>query len=117
MNALGDILVEYVPHPDFMKLNFKLLQAVVAMPKDARAVVTIPAGTVVEVLPTLRKGRITEVLWEGECFCAPLDDLLGACPRDDLRKVRATEQSRVRHLSASSHVCYSKVAPLPKARR
>jgi len=48
------------------------------MPKDARVAVTIPAGAVVELRPRLRKGRITEVLWEGECFSAQLDDLLGA---------------------------------------
>lgn len=87
MKALGDILAEYVRSPWFMKLNFKLLLPLAAIPKDARAKVTIPAGTVVEVRPILRKGGITEVLWEGECFCTPLDDLLGACPRDDARKV------------------------------
>jgi hypothetical protein len=65
-------------------MNCKLLQPVVAMPKDARATVTIPAGVVLEVRPTLRKGGITEVLWEGECFSAQLQDLLGACEMDDV---------------------------------
>ncbi len=87
MKALGEILANYVPRFTFMKVTFELLLPVVAMPKEARAKVTIPAGTVVEVLPTLHKGRITEVLWEGECFCTPLNDLLGACPVDDVRKV------------------------------
>ena len=75
-----------------MKVNFKLLQPVTATPKEARAKVTIPVGTVVEVLPVLHKGGITEVLWEGECFCAALDDLFNACTRDEVRKVggRAT---------------------------
>jgi len=48
------------------------------MPKYARATVTIPAGAVVALRPTLRKGGITEVLWEGECFSAQLQDVLGA---------------------------------------
>jgi hypothetical protein len=67
-----------------VSLNCKLLQPVIAMPKEARATVTIPAGVMVEVLPTLRKGGMTEVLWEGECFSAKLDDVLGACPIDDV---------------------------------
>ena len=62
-----------------MSMNCKLLQPVVAMPQDARATVTIPAGAMVEVRPMLRKGGITEVLWEGECFSAQLEDVLGAC--------------------------------------
>jgi hypothetical protein len=67
-----------------MSVNCKLLQPVVAIPQEARATVTIPAGAVVEVRPRLRKGRITEVLWEGECFSAKLDDLIGACPIDEV---------------------------------
>jgi hypothetical protein len=69
-------------HP--MSLNCKLLQPVVAMPQDARATVTIPAGVVVEVRPTLRKGGAAEVLWEGECFSAQLEDVLGACRIGDV---------------------------------
>ena len=89
-----------------MKVTFKLLLPLAATPKEARAMVTIPAGTVVEVRPTLRKGGITEVLWEGECFCTPLDDLLGACPVDDVRKVSgvatwAEERSEAPPLSRS----------------
>jgi hypothetical protein len=71
-------------HP--VSMNCKLLQPVVAMPQDARATVTIPAGAAVEVRTKLRKGGITEVLWEGECFSAQLDDLLGACAIDDVRR-------------------------------
>lgn len=67
-----------------MSVNCKLLQPVVATPQDARAAVTIPAGVVVEVRPTLRKGGITEVLWEGECFSVQLDDVLGACSIGDV---------------------------------
>jgi hypothetical protein len=67
-----------------MSMNCKLLQPVVAMPQDARATVTIPAGAMVEVRPMLRKGGITEVLWEGECFSAQLEDLLGACRIGDV---------------------------------
>ena len=67
-----------------VSMNCKLLHPVVAMPQDASASVTIPAGTMVEVRPTLRKGGITEVLWEGERFLAQLEDVLGACRIDDL---------------------------------
>jgi hypothetical protein len=67
-----------------MSVNCRLLQPIVATPKDALATVTIPAGVVVEVLPTLRNGGMTEVLWEGECFSAKLDDVIGACPIDDV---------------------------------
>jgi hypothetical protein len=73
--------------PTPVSVRCKLLQPIVARPKGARAMVTIPARTVIELLPILRKGRITEVLWEAESFCTPLDDLLSACPRDDFRKV------------------------------
>jgi hypothetical protein len=61
-----------------------LLQPVVAMPKGARATITIPAGAILEVRPTLSRGGITEVLWEGECFSAQLEDVLGACRIDDV---------------------------------
>lgn len=71
----------------FMSINCRLLQPVIALPKEARVMITIPAGTVVEVLPKLRKGAITEVLWEGECFSTPLGDLLAACPRNEERLV------------------------------
>ena len=89
-----------------MKVTFKLLLPLAATPKEARAMVTIPAGTVVEVRPMLHKGRITEVLWEGECLCRPLDDLLGACPVDDARKVggvvtRAAERCETPSLGRS----------------
>jgi hypothetical protein len=70
-----------------MSINCRLLQPVVALPKEARVVITIPAGTVVEVLPKLRKGAVTEVVWEGECFSTPLDDLLAACPPNDQKLV------------------------------
>ena len=76
-----------VPYHQSVSLNCKLLQPVVAMPKEARATVTIPAGVVVEVRPTLRKGGMTEVLWEGECFSAKLDDVLGACPINDVGRL------------------------------
>ena len=46
--------------------------------------VTIPAGEVVRLRPRIRKGGITEVLWEGECFYMQLDDLLSACPINDM---------------------------------
>jgi hypothetical protein len=75
LKALGEVLAKHVPTLD------RELQAPPARRRrttDASATVTIPAGTVLEVHPTLRKGGITEVLWEGECFCTPLDDLLGA---------------------------------------
>jgi len=67
-----------------VNVSCELLQPVVATAKDSCATVTIPAGAMVEVRPTLLKGGIREVLWEGECFSAQLDDLLGACPIDDL---------------------------------
>ena len=54
------------------------------MPQDARATITIPAGAVVVVRPRLRKGGLTEVLWEGECFSAQLEDVLSACPINDV---------------------------------
>ena len=70
-----------------MSVNCKLLQPVVAFPMEARAIVTIPAGTVIELRPTLHKGGITEVLWEGERFSAYLDDVLGACPIQDVGRL------------------------------
>jgi len=68
-----------------MSINCRLIQPVVALPKEARVVITIPAGTVVEVLPILRKGAMTEVLWEGECFSTPLAELISACPPNEER--------------------------------
>lgn len=68
------------------RVNCRLLQPVVATPKDARATITIPAGALVEVRPTLHKGLITEVLWEGECFSVELDDVLSSCSIDDVGK-------------------------------
>ncbi len=67
-----------------MSVNCKLLQPVIALPQDARATVTIPAGTVVEVRPALRRGGMTELLWEGETFLAQLHDLIGACQLDQV---------------------------------
>jgi len=83
LKALGVYLAAYVPRYVSVSLNCKLLQPVIATPKGARATVTIPAGAVVELRPRLRKGCITEVLWEGEYFSAQLHDLLGACAMDD----------------------------------
>jgi hypothetical protein len=77
LNALGELLAACVPLGQSVSVNCKLLQPVVAMPKDGRASVTIPAGTLVEVRPRLHKGGLAEVLWEGESFSAQLDDLRG----------------------------------------
>jgi hypothetical protein len=67
-----------------VSMNCKLLQPVVAVPQDGRTTVTIPVGAVVEVRPTLREGGFVEVLWEGECFSAQLEDVIGACPIGDV---------------------------------
>ena len=73
-----------MPHHHSVSVHCKLVQPIIAMPKNARAAVTIPTGTVVEVGPTLRKGGITKVLWEGEHFSVQLDDVLGACAIDEV---------------------------------
>ena len=67
-----------------VSMNCKLLRPVVAMRQDARATVTIPAGTVIEVHPALCKGGAAEVLWAGEFFSVQLDDVLAACRIDDV---------------------------------
>ena len=67
-----------------MIVNCKLLQPIVAKRKDGQDTVTIPAGAVVEV--RVRKGNITEVFWEGECFFAQLDDVVSACPLDGMSR-------------------------------
>ena len=71
-------------HFNSVNMNCKLVQPVVATPRDARATVTIPAGAVVELRPTLHKGSIAEVLWEGEWFSAQIEDVLGACRIEDV---------------------------------
>jgi len=77
-------MATYLPRYHSVSVNCQLLHPVVAIPKDARATITIPAGARVEVRPTLHQGGITEVLWEGECFSAQLQDVLGACRIDDV---------------------------------
>ena len=82
------VLVRRVRRNRFVSVNCKLLQPVVAIPMEGRATITIPAGTLVEIRPILCKGGVTtEVLWEGECFSAQLDDVISACAIYDIGKV------------------------------
>ncbi len=73
-----------------MSVNCNLLRPVVAKPKEARATITIPAGAKIEILATLRKG-LTDVLWEGECFSAQLEDVLSACRIEDVVRFSADD--------------------------
>jgi hypothetical protein len=84
LKTLGSDLVACVLSHHSVSMSCKLLQPVVVVPQDARTTVTIPAGAVVEVRPTVRKGGIAELLWKGECFSAQLEDVLGACRIDDV---------------------------------
>ena len=70
-----------------VSVTCKLLQPVLAVPKDGRANITIPAGAVVVVRPLTGKARMAEVLWDGERFRIHLQDLLGACNIGDVGRL------------------------------
>lgn len=68
------------------RVSFTLAKPLVACPKDTSTTITIPPGSVVEVLnPAV--GDLVDIHCEGEVHSVSLNNLIGAC-RDDARDRR-----------------------------
>jgi len=64
------------------RVSFRVAKPVVARSKDTSTAITIPSGSVVQVLhPAV--GDAVEVQWEGEIHTVSLSSLLRACRDDD----------------------------------